>query len=634
MDDTPHPDGFVSSRQRGTGRSAWFRLLCQLGGVRMAASLIGTLAAVVAAATVYERAYGAQVAAVMVYQSWWLAALFALLGACIIAAVAVRVPLRRHQYGFAVVHLGLLVLMGGFWAHGHQRLDGMLEAPPGAEAARIELPHDDLAVIDGERRSHAAFQPIRDAGYPSLARFIFADFWLGPAAAIHNLPRPRRLIADGTLAVDLTAVLDTGASELGFAPGDGGPAALLTLTAITADGGDSATRAWLSPRGETVIDHGPVVASLMVAGSPHLADGFASPIAPASADGELVIGLADRAVRIPAAPGAVHELAPDLALRVERVITNPRHQDGTLVQDPGARIDPVVEYSLGRGPANERAWTRRFAAALLVAPGGDGFPEVLYAHPLAYVPGQGQGAYVQMLAVPDAGGRRLLLRWFTRSRGFAGAAAIDAAQAPLATWSGDLVGTAGGPMRLNARIDWLPRAVPAPEPVDMLPGKQDRARRWARFRFSDGAATAERWLARDDVAAVELGGRTVFASYRRAVYDLRERHGFAVRLDRFDEGKDPGGMRSASFSSDVTIMPADDKPYAATITMNQPLQHAGVTLYQTAFRPELDAHGRPTGRSVSIFTAATDPGRVAKYLGSLLVVAGIIMLYLMRRRPA
>lgn len=632
MSDPGNDDAFISSRARGTGRGPVFRVLCEVGGVRMAAILIGLLAAVIAAATVYERAYGSQVATVMVYQAWWFTALFAILAACLAAAVIVRLPLRRHQWGFAVVHLGLLVLMGGFWMHGHHRLDGMLEAPPGAEAARIELPTDALIVVDADQRHTAEFQPIADAGYPSLLAFILRDFWLDPPPAISRLASPRTLLRHDRLRADLLAVLDTGAQTLGFAPAqEGPPAALLTLSARTG-GGDMQpfAREWLTPGGQVISEQSMILSSLLVARSPFLAEGFAAPAPPAHPDGELVIGLADRALRIPAVAGQVTELSADLAIRVERTLRNPKPVGDALQQDDEARLDPVVEYSLGTGSGESRTWARHYAAALLLtAPDAQpGRPDVLYEHPQVYAAGSGQGAYLQMLAVPAQGGPRLLLRWFSRSRGFVGAAEVQG------SWSGDLAGSAAGPMQLRASVDWLPRAKSSPEAVAMQAGKQDRAQRWAQVRFSDGQATTERWLKRDEVVPVELGGRTVFVSYRRAVYDLRERHGFAVRLERFDEGKDPGGMRSASFSSEVTVLPAGADPYAATITMNEPLHHAGVTLYQTAFRPEVDGEGRPTGKQVSILTAATDPGRVAKYLGSLLLVAGIIMLYLMRRSSA
>ncbi len=624
----PIPDAFQTSRARGAGRSLGFRLLCELGGVHMAAILIATVAFVIGAATVYERSYGSPIATVMVYHSWWFAALFAMLAICLICAVVVRLPLRRHQWGFGVVHLGLLTLMAGFWISGNHRLDGMLEAPPGTEAARIEMPTDALTVVEEQQRLVAEFQPIRDAGYPSMLQFLAYDLWADTPTRIQELSTPRLLVDVPKLRVELTGVLDTGASELGFGPAaDGIPAVLVTLTARTGpDGGQPFARTWLAPGRESIMDEGLVVGSIMFAGSPHLAEGFGAPLPPAGADGDLLVGLADRLARIPVVVGQVSELSPDLAVRIERVLSNPKPVDNGLVQDDTARLDPVVEYSLGRGAGDARTWTRRFAAALIVAPGGDGFPEVLYEHPAVYAGTGGQGAYLQMLSVPGDQGRRLLARWFTRSKGLSGQAEVRG------RWQGDLAGGGNGPMQLSATIDWLPSSQPMPEAVSMQAGKQDRAMRWARFRFSDGTQTVERWFHRDEITAVELGKRTLFASYRRAIYDLREKHGFALRLERFDEGKDPGGMRSASFASQVTVLPAAGEPYPALVTMNEPLHHGPVAVYQTAFRPELDEKQQPTGRQVSIFTVATDPGRIAKYLGSLILVTGIILLYLMRRK--
>jgi hypothetical protein len=46
---------------------------------------------------------------------------------------------------------------------------------------------------------------------------------------------------------------------------------------------------------------------------------------------------------------------------------------------------------------------------------------------------------------------------------------------------------------------------------------------------------------------------------------------------------------------------------------------------------EFDEQGNATGRQVSIFTVAKDPGRILKYLGSLVLIAGILVMYLMRR---
>jgi cytochrome c biogenesis protein ResB len=123
----------------------------------------------------------------------------------------------------------------------------------------------------------------------------------------------------------------------------------------------------------------------------------------------------------------------------------------------------------------------------------------------------------------------------------------------------------------------------------------------------------------------------VLLHYDRARLDLRRDRGFAVRLERFDEGRDPGGMRSASYASEVAVLTGDGER-RQRITMNEPLHIGGVTIYQTAFRPEIGEDGMPTGRQTSIFTVAEDPGRWLKYAGSALIVAGMMLLWWFRPR--
>jgi hypothetical protein len=173
-------------------------------------------------------------------------------------------------------------------------------------------------------------------------------------------------------------------------------------------------------------------------------------------------------------------------------------------------------------------------------------------------------------------------------------------------------------------------------PVQMMPEAADRAQRWLRVEARRGDQTASAWLARGPHASertiLGLGDSEALISYRSAQYDLRQKHGFSIRLDEFMAGTDPGGTQKASFRSDVTVVPNTGPMRSTTISMNEPLEVAGVSLYQTSYQPELDHQGRPTGRFISVLTAATDPGRGAKYAGSALVVLGTILIFWFRPR--
>src|SRR5688572_11776821 len=120
MDQPPLPaaaadPGFVSSRERTRGRAWPLRVFGWLSSLWQAAGTIAALAIVIGLATYYERDHGRLAAAAKVYDAWWFNAIFALLAVNIFGAAAVRWPWRRRQYGFVVVHLGLLTIIAGFW---------------------------------------------------------------------------------------------------------------------------------------------------------------------------------------------------------------------------------------------------------------------------------------------------------------------------------------------------------------------------------------------------------------------------------------------------------------------------------------------------------------------------------------
>jgi cytochrome c biogenesis protein ResB len=102
---------------------------------------------------------------------------------------------------------------------------------------------------------------------------------------------------------------------------------------------------------------------------------------------------------------------------------------------------------------------------------------------------------------------------------------------------------------------------------------------------------------------------------------------FSLKLDEFRVGRYQGTRRAASYESDVTVQDPNGDPLTTTISMNEPLKYAGFTFYQASFQE--DEMGRPT---MSILSVNQDPGRFWKYLGSLLIVFGIIHLFYFRTR--
>ncbi len=636
MTDTPPPAPapFVSSRERTRHRSLLWQILGEIGSVRAAASLIATVGLVTFAAAYYEGAYGTQAVQVMIYHAWWFNSLFILLTLCVVTAVVVRWPLRKHQWGFAVVHLGLVLLIAGFWRAGNDRLDGMLEAAPDQEASLIALPVDQVVALDQTVKDAdlrwGGFRFPEVAGLPSLPRFLVSPLWPVPEPGIHTLSRPLDLCTlPGGATVRLIRTLECGRAEPGFLAAETGtPAVRLRLMARTPMSPEPTPMAdrWLSLDGEAMMNLGPSTVTFARTAEAGLAQDFLADPQDTTAAGTLLVhwqGQRREVVIDPARLPQALDFTPDLALTIVRVITNPRQKEDRLVQDDTADVSPLVELALRQGTQVRTIYA---SAYHLLPPLGAGLPEVLFRHGELAAPSGGQGGFVQLLAAPDG---RLLVRAFTRSKGLVAQGATTEGR-----WNGVIAGAANGPMVMTADLTYLPQAAPGPEPMTMRPERKDRATRWIEVEVAKDGKSVRKWLSREARHPVTLDGYgTVLLAYRQARLDLKQQYGFAIRLDRFDEGKDPGGMMSASYASDVTVLPTAGEPWKAHISMNQPLHVNGVTLYQTQFMPETDDQGRPTGRHISVFTAAEDPGRFLKYLGGYVLVGGILLLYLSRPRP-
>jgi hypothetical protein len=129
------------------------------------------------------------------------------------------------------------------------------------------------------------------------------------------------------------------------------------------------------------------------------------------------------------------------------------------------------------------------------------------------------------------------------------------------------------------------------------------------------------WLGLGDRAVLHLGGREVGLGYfpRRLILP------FSLRLDRFVVEHDPGTQRPAAYASQVTTLQSN-REVKATISMNEPLELHGYTLYQASYE---DGDPRPV---TSILSVNRDPGRTSKYLGSLLIVLGSILLFVSKVR--
>lgn len=132
-----------------------------------------------------------------------------------------------------------------------------------------------------------------------------------------------------------------------------------------------------------------------------------------------------------------------------------------------------------------------------------------------------------------------------------------------------------------------------------------------------GGLGSELWMGLGDTAVLDSGGMEIQLAYSPRQVMLP----FGLHLDRFHIGYDPGSMSPASYSSDVKVTDSGSNTRSATISMNEPLEYKGYTVYQASYIP---AEPRPV---TSVFSVNQDPGRSLKYWGSILIVLGSVLLF-------
>lgn len=607
---------FRSSLARTRGRAWPIRLLGQVSSLWMAATLLGSLAIVIAVATYYEAAYGRVAAAVVIYHSWWFTLLFGLLALNIFGAAAVRWPWHKQQTGFVITHAGMLVLMAGFAIAGYDRLDGMLVVAEGEAESQLQLPTDYLAVsLDGETVERSV-QPIDVAGYPGFVRFCLVPLWpLPPAVAPPARQRGRHLATIGGAEIRLSAAVDHAEPVLGWGhSAHGGPAALRWSLNVTPPGGEPMTQGgWLTTRSprERIAALGPFRLLLDRTDQPLYAADFLSDPATWPADGRVLIYADGQRYELPPEAGAsVNVNGRQLSLRAVHhaaAITD----TGELVASDRTDVhNPVVVWETSDGFGGQ-AW-----AALPDLIEQDGaVVQVVYQHPAVNLLDGGALGLVEALIDPNG----VHLRETSANRG------VVARHSQAAPWRGNVL--EGAPMAITLSLDAAyAHARRAPTPVAVLADKANDTARFAELSVTLDGETRRQWFARGSRGFITLGdGRQVGVHYANEVYDLVHERDLAIGLERFEHLVDPGGGQSAAYASTVAVQHAGALS-SHRISMNEPLHVAGVTAYQSGYSRT------PDGRYRSHFTIARDPGRIAKYLGSLLMVVGICTLYAMRRR--
>ena len=676
--------------QLARGVDAVYRFLAS---VKLAVLSIASLAATLAYATFFEKDYGTAAVNEYIYRGPGFAILLAFLGTNILCAALIRFPWKKRQTGFVITHAGLLILLAGSYYSvrtSDEGQVGMLEGDVRGELVRVDHPVIRVWEVDPHTRERLTeydvpFLPGAFSWGPGHPRPLGMFERVGsvlPGSSVNatEMPlksgdpfQPFRLVAKEYYTASAPATEHVEAR-------DGTPMARIRLR-FKAPGMPQEQDAFPTEESQWFVTESkfyravrepvrgaPALVTFSAVDRPELVEDFLRPPAAAGPKGVARFRYPDKDGKtkvhdwpLDGQAGRTIELPDsDLKVTLSEVLdfpTQTRGLDRVLGSDPV----PIALFKIQKGSAEPA--THMAMANLPRVPNiipspdkpeqqpGPPLASIHYIVPPAIDPKtNGRFGEIDVLAINDpvempaingpvdVRSQNLYYRVYGRSkeggRGELRSSGPLALDQPIVAFGG----TPNMPMTISFSVDeYLPIGVERDIciPIELPVGKMDQGVAACRVAMTVGGETRDVWLRRSLTLdpprpeTVAFGDR-VFA----LAFDAdRKPLGFEIKLDDFEVGFEPGTEQATKFESKVRLTDKvegiNDEPHK--IWMNHPLDHNGYTFYQMRYQPDIDPHTeRPTGRFLSVFQVATNPGRPIIYTGCLLVVLGTFAQFYMR----
>lgn len=583
-----------SKRNRALGWSPQIlvSLFNFLASLKLAVSSLVVLMVALAAGTLLESAYGAQAAKLLVYQTPWFSALLILLGINLAAAAADRLPWRKKHTGFLLTHLGIIMILLGSLVTQKGMIDGQMSLAEGESGKTISLFEPMLYLMAEKNGGQKAFQvPAKPFRWEGRKEVVRAD----PAS--------------GFPQVTLRAFYPHAVSEEKMMPSGEGAAAVR----VQVESSMAKQEFWLlaDAPGRSAYPLGPAAVTLKSRKIQRPKEGE-------SPNGylDLIFEKATYHVQLPEALKPPVTLSvPGKGIEVEilesfrNAFVNAHQLAETPVPEGMTDIpakNPALRLVVRAGGVEEKhlvfAKFPDFSSIHGAAP--DQRKSRVYYH----VPEAGAEAGSEFRVVPTEDGLLYQIK-----------------QGPELKEGRIAIGTPieSGWMDFRFTIaEYLPKAVPVLEfrPVESKSSSEE-ALSAIQIEVGQGKDAKVLWLSQGLQQRVEVAG----VGYA-ALYGLRQiPAGFRLTLEDFRLEHYPGTNNPMSFESDVVLTdPMRGVLQKATISMNNPLSYRGYKIYQSGYNLS------GPGPEVSIFSVSRDPGIFLKYLGTIVMVAGILLIYYFR----
>ncbi|MDO8729720.1 MAG: cytochrome c biogenesis protein CcsA [Candidatus Omnitrophota bacterium] len=568
-----------------------FRLL---GSLRVAVTLLITIAGVLAWGTIYETRFGTASVQRFVYQAWWFQAILGFLAVNLATAAFLRFPWKRKHLPFLLAHLGIIMILTGGILGGRLGVEGQLIIPEGESNDILQMDRNVLVIHQPNPGVHREF----------ATRFE-TTAWDHAPHALFEVP-----LEQGSLQVVVdryypNAERSEGVSDQGDREN---PAVRLVLSH---EGREDDI--WLFARDPDRFG--------ARWGDAHVL--FFEPDSRQELEqllGKKKTGRQERGI----VTVEFQELGIRREIPVPARMDRPMLIEGTpyRIRFKGYFHDFAIE---GKGAVNRSDQPNNPAVAFtLTGPEGTDAHLLFALHPdfaemhgrrpkipsrVAYSRDTGEALPPDSIALIRSAGRlSALLTTADQKR-----TRIDPVE----------IGRSYAHPSLGYQFQ-VSEFYPNARLEESFVNRDNEIRSEALHLVArQGDKTAQAWLGLRESASLSIGQHPIVAEYRPAVRELP----FSVKLLDFRKIDYPGTEMAAAFESDVELNdPQRGISFKKKISMNNPLKHRGYSLFQSSYVPG------PV--ETTVLSVRKDPGVPLVYAGFLIVVAGVITLFTSKARMA
>lgn len=568
------------------------RLGRSLASLRLAVVVLGTLAMVLAAATIYESKYGSPAAQRDIYQAAWFDLLLLLLGLNVVASAVVRWPWSPKLAGFAITHLAILMILGGCLSTRWLGVTGR------------------VTIQEGGQENTVIQDPwvIRAAGHDGAA---LAEAQVPIQEPPRSPMKTHFSLANQAYQLEILRYLPDVEAKMQLVEGSPEDPAGILVEIQQPDGSD--------PHGPGM--HGPGMQhwllvddttrwALRSAGfSLFAASHYTAPAAPTTlpAKGTLVVTIdgQDHDVGVEqatAGPVAIGDGGTTLQVKeyYDRAVVM---QKGKLREDPDKPMNPAVVVELTHdGKKERRTVFARFGdiRGMHGASGGDAVRLSLRHSMVA-------DAGMKVVLVPQPGGWVLYEQKDARLL-----QQIPVQPGTPMTLQGMPVSLVISRQMPHARPGYLVTEKKDGDPANPQPAME--------VQLTGPAGQQRDWLIWSQPAIFAAGKHALQLTFQRKQVSLP----FTLRLDRFEMEQYPGTNMPAMYRSRLKVLDErQSEQRTAVIEMNKPLEYDGWSFFQSSY----SLNGR---QRVSILSASKDPGQPIVYWGSAMLILGTVIIAIQR----